>query len=322
MLARYFHGRGDRVLVLSRKQRGAPWPVMEWNGRDLGPWADTLNGADVVINLTGRDVDCRYTNANRLEIMDSRVCATQAIGKAIAHAAHPPWLWMNASTATIYRHALDRDMEEVTGELGGSEKDAPATWRFSIDVAKAWERAFFEAATPGTRKIALRSAMTMSPDRGGVLDILLRLVRCGLGGALGDGKQFVSWVHETDFLCAIEFLIAYKELDGAVNVCSPNPLSNDEFMRELRRAAQVPIGLPASKWMLEVGAFFFADGDGIDPKEPPGDSSPLARGWFQIRISRMAGCGSRPDCTLARTAPIVQVRKHIIEACGKMPPTS
>jgi len=256
VLAPYFHEKGDAVVVLSRKQPPEPWPVIQWNGRDLGPWAQAIDGADVVINLTGRDVDCRYTAANRREIMDSRVLATQVIGNAIARSGHPPWLWINASTATIYRHALDRNMEEVTGELGGNERDAPATWRFSIDVAKAWERAFVETVTPETRKIALRSAMTMSPELGGVLDLLLRLVRCGAGGALGDGEQYVSWVHEEDFLRAVELLIAHRELDGCVNVCSPNPLPNHEFMRSLRRAAGIWVGIPASKWMLEIGAFF------------------------------------------------------------------
>jgi uncharacterized protein (TIGR01777 family) len=256
VLARYFHSNGDAVTVLSRKPRAEAWPVIEWNGRDLGPWAEALDGADVVINLTGRNVDCRYTEANRREIMDSRVCATQVIGKAIAQAVHPPPLWMNASTATIYRHALDKDMDDVTGELGGSEQDTPADWRFSIEVAKAWERTFFEASTPGTRKIALRSAITMSPDRGGVLDLLLRLVRCGFGGAAGNGKQFVSWVHEQDFLRALEFLMKHGEMDGCINIAAPHPLPNREFMEELRRVAGVRVALPASRWMLEVGAFF------------------------------------------------------------------
>jgi uncharacterized protein len=256
VLARYFHANGDAVTVLSRKPRSEAWTVIEWNGRDLGPWAAAMDGADVIINLTGRNVDCRYIEANRREIMDSRVCATQVIGRAIAQAVHPPPLWMNASTATIYRHALDRDMDDVTGELGGTEIDAPATWRFSIEVAKAWERAFFEAATPGTRKIALRSAITMSPDTGGVLDLLLRLVRCGFGGATGSGRQFVSWVHEQDFIRALEFLMEHGGLDGCINIAAPHPLPNREFMEELRRAAGVHVGLPTSRWMLEVGAFF------------------------------------------------------------------
>jgi uncharacterized protein (TIGR01777 family) len=163
---------------------------------------------------------------------------------------------MNASTATIYRHALDRPMDEQTGEIGGNEPNAPAKWRFSIDVATSWEGAFFAAMTPKTRKIALRSAMIMSPDRGGVFDTLLRLVRFGLGGTSGSGMQFVSWVHDTDFLRSIEYLIARDEIDGAVNIASPNPLPNREFMKALRQAWGARIGLPAASWMLEIGTLF------------------------------------------------------------------
>jgi uncharacterized protein (TIGR01777 family) len=147
-------------------------------------------------------------------------------------------------------------MDELTGEIGGHEPNAPDTWRFSIDVATSWERAFFEALTPHTRKIALRSAMVMSPSRGGVFDVLLRLVRFGLGGAAGSGNQYVSWIHDTDFIHAIEFLIAHSELSGPVNLAAPNPVPNAEFMRSLRRAWGMPIGLPAPSWMLEIGAFF------------------------------------------------------------------
>jgi NAD dependent epimerase/dehydratase family enzyme len=143
---------------------------------------------------------------------------------------------MNASTATIYRDAYDRPMDEATGELGGREFNVPSTWRFSIDVATSWEKAFFSSSTPGTRKIALRSAMVMSPDRDGILDTLLSLVRRGLGGTCGSGKQFVSWIHDQDFLRAIEYLIVNDSLDGAVNIASPNPIPNAEFMALLRRA--------------------------------------------------------------------------------------
>ena len=303
VLARYFHTNGDAVIVLSRKQRAEAWPVIEWNGRDLGPWADALDRADVVINLTGRNVDCRYTEANRREIMDSRVCATEVIGRAISQAAHPPPLWMNASTATIYRHALDRDMDDVSGELGGSEKDAPATWRFSSEVAKAWERAFFEAAT-ATRKIALRSAITMSPDRGGVLDLLLRLVRCGFGGATGSGKQYVSWVHEQDFIRALEFLIEHGELDGCINIAAPHPLPNREFMEELRRAAGVRVGLPASKWMLEIGAFFLRTETELILKSRRVVARRLMESGFDFRVSGMAAGGARSGCSPARRVEV------------------
>src|SRR6266700_3927048 len=195
ILARHFHGQGHSVTVLSRRQESAPWRTTSWNGRDLGSWTQEIDGADVVINMAGQSVNCRYTEANRREIMDSRILSTRAIGQAIAQASRPPALWMNAATATIYRHALDRPMDEATGELGGNEPGAPDTWNFSIEVAKAWEDAFFSTPTPATRKVALRSAMTFSPDRGGVFDVFLRLVRFGLGGTILPGDQFVSWIH-------------------------------------------------------------------------------------------------------------------------------
>ncbi|MDQ2900014.1 MAG: TIGR01777 family oxidoreductase [Acidobacteriota bacterium] len=256
MLARHFHANSHQVTVLARNAAKTPWRTVFWNGRDLGPWAKEVDGCDIVLNLAGRNVNTRYNEANRREIKDSRTGTTRLVGAAIAQAARPPRIWINASTATIYRHALDRPMDEATGEIGGTGPGAPSTWRFSIDVATSWERAFFESDTPRTRKIALRSAMTMSPDKNGVFDVLLRLIRFGLGGRAGSGRQFVSWIHENDFIRAVEFLIAREELSGPVNVCSPNPLPNDEFMRVLRCAWGMPIGLPAAKWMLEIGAIF------------------------------------------------------------------
>jgi uncharacterized protein (TIGR01777 family) len=256
VLARHFHGQGHSVTVLSRQPMSAPWQVLPWKGRNLGSWTQVVDGADIVINLAGRNVNCRYSPKNRREILESRTLSTRAVGQAIAQAAKPPALWMNASTATIYRHALDRPMDETTGELGGQEIGAPSTWRFSIDVATSWERELFAAATPGTRKIALRSAMTMSADRDGIFDTLLRLVRAGLGGQAASGEQFVSWVHETDFVRAIDFLIEHQTLDDCINICSPCPLPNQEFMRDLREAWGTRIGLPATRWMLELGAVF------------------------------------------------------------------
>jgi uncharacterized protein len=256
LLARHFHSRGDDVVVLTRTVAPAPWRVVPWDGVTLGAWASELDRADLLINLAGRSVNCRYNDANRRAIMDSRVLSTKVLGAALAKVSTPPPIWMNASTATIYRHALDRPMDEMTGEFGGGapESGAPSSWRFSIEVAKNWEAAFFAAPIPGVRKLALRSAMTMSPDPGGIFAELLRLVRLGLGGTCGSGRQFVSWIHETDFVNAIEFLIAHREFDGPVNLSSPNPLPNAEFMRALRQAWGAPIGLPAAKWMLELGA--------------------------------------------------------------------
>lgn len=256
ILARFFHARGDSVTVLARKPYVAPWRVVIWDGVTYGDWTRELENADVLINLAGRNVNCRYTAAHRREIMDSRVVSTRILGEAMGRLSTPPRVWLNSSTATIYRHAFDRPMDEATGEIGGNEPDAPRSWRFSIQVATAWEEAFFAANMPHTRKVALRSSVILSPDRGGIFDVLLRLVRFGLGGKAGSGKQFVSWVHDADFARAIEFLIRHDEISGVVNVASPNPLPNSDFMRELRRAWEAKIGLPATKWMLQVGAVF------------------------------------------------------------------
>ncbi len=255
ILARHFHAQGDEVTVLGRHPVAVPWRVVIWDGRALGNWTEALEGSDVLINLAGRSVNCRYTKKNRREIIDSRVESTRILGVAVSQGSRPPSLWINASTATIYRHALDRPMDEATGELGGNEPDAPDTWKFSIDVARRWEAAFFEASTPRTRKVALRSAMVMSPDRGGVFDSLLLLVRMGLGGRAGHGDQFVSWIHEQDFIRAIEFLMLH-DMEGCVNVSAPRPLSNAEFMRILREGYGIRAGLPATNGMLELGAFF------------------------------------------------------------------
>jgi uncharacterized protein len=256
ILAQHFHSQGHEVVVLARKHVSAPWRAVSWDGQNLGDWISELDNSDVVINLAGRSVNCRYTTANRKAIMDSRTETTGLLGRAIGQLTHPPHLWMNASTATIYRHIYDRAMDEQTGEIGGGEPDAPAKWRFSIDVATRWENAFFNAVTPHTRKIALRSAMIMSPDRGGIFDTLLRLVRAGLGGAAASGEQFISWIHDADFLSALEFLITHEEFEGSVNLSSPLPLPNREFMRALRQAWGTRIGLPATKWMLEIGSIF------------------------------------------------------------------
>jgi uncharacterized protein (TIGR01777 family) len=256
ILARYFQSQGHDVVVLARSTSPAPWRIVPWDGTSANHWTEELENADLVLNLAGRNVNCRYNDANRREIKGSRTRTTRLLGEAISRLTHPPKIWMNASTATIYRHALDRPMDEATGEIGGNEADAPSTWKFSIDVATSWEKEFFAANTPATRKIALRSAMVMSPDRDGIFDALLRLVRFGLGGASGSGKQFVSWIHEQDFLRSIQYLMDHDDLDGAINIASPNPLPNAEFMADLRKAWGTRIGLPASAWMLELGAVF------------------------------------------------------------------
>jgi uncharacterized protein len=256
LLARHFHAAGHEVVVLSRRPDMRPWRVIAWDGREQGDWTKHVDGGDAVINLAGRSVNCRYTPANKTEILESRVLSTRAVGEAIRRALHPPRVWLQASTATIYAHRYDAPNDEGTGHLGGDELGAPAKWRFSIDVAKAWEEELCTVAgrLPGTRTVLMRSAVTMSPDPGGIFDTLLRLVRRGLGGTAGDGRQYVSWIHGEDFVRVVEWLIDRKDIDGIVNLASPNPLPNAEFMRILRRAAGARIGLPASRWLLEIGA--------------------------------------------------------------------
>ncbi len=208
ILARAFHKEGYDVVILSRKPKSAAWRAAIWDAETIGNWAAELDGADVVINLAGRSVNCRYDQENRRAIKDSRVNSTRVIGEAIARAKCPPRVWLQMGTATIYAHRYDASNDEANGIVGGSEPDAPDTWRFSIDVATAWERALDEADAPHTRKVKMRSAMVMSPDEGGVFDMLLRLVRYGLGGRAGDGRQYVSWIHYEDFVRAVRWLIS------------------------------------------------------------------------------------------------------------------
>ena len=254
-LARSLHAEGHEVVVLSRSPAVTPWRTVFWDSETLGPWATELDGADAVINLAGRSVNCRYTPANRDEIKQSRVITTRLIGKAILSASAPVRVWLNSSTATIYAHRYDAPNDELTGIPGSQDTNSPDTWRFSIDVAESWERAADEFDLPDTRLVKLRTAMTMGPGRGGVFDVFVGLARKGLGGTLGDGRQYVSWIHEEDCIRAMLWLIEQKDLSGAVNICSPNPLPNKDFMRGLRKACGAPGGLPATKWMLEIGTF-------------------------------------------------------------------
>lgn len=265
-LARHFQQQGHHVTVLTRGPYAAPWQTVHWDGEQTGPWTEYLEGADACINLAGRSVNCRYDAANRQAIYDSRIQSTQLLGRVIASLAEPPRVWLNASTATIYRHALDRpgidwEMDEATGELGGNEliskrRRAPETWNFSVGVARDWEAAFFAAETPRTRKVALRSAIVFSPSADSAFGILSNLVRLGLGGKQGSGRQFVSWIHERDFARAVEFLVAREDLDGPVNVAAPNPLPNRGLMAGLREAWGVPNGFPAPSLAVKIGAFF------------------------------------------------------------------
>ncbi|MGW1158154.1 TIGR01777 family oxidoreductase [Streptomyces sp. NPDC002519] len=253
ILNRALTAAGHEVVVLSR--RPAHQGEVRWDGKTLGPWAEALDGSDVVVNLAGRSVSCRYTADNLQAMMGSRVDSARVVGEAIAAAARPPRVWLQMSTATIYAHRFDAPNDEETGVLGGTEAAVPGYWAFSVDIAKAWEREQEKAGTPATRKVALRSAMVMSPDRGGVFDVLLRLARLGLGGPVAGGAQYVSWIHDHDFVRAVEFLVDRDDIAGPVNLAAPEPVPQRMLMRALRAAWGVPVGLPATKWMAELGAF-------------------------------------------------------------------
>ncbi|HTL52223.1 MAG TPA: TIGR01777 family oxidoreductase [Planctomycetota bacterium] len=265
LLARAFVARGDTVTVISRPH-AAKYPhtsllppavrQVSWDGRTVEEWAREIDGADAVINLAGRSVNCRYTPENLKQMMDSRIDSTRAVGVAIAQAKHPPKVWLQMSTATIYSHRFDAPNDEASGQIGGSEPDAPAYWKYSIDIAQAWESTQAEAATSGTRKVALRSAMVMSADRGGIFDVLVGLTRKGLGGAIAGGRQYMSWIHERDFVAAVTFLLTRENISGPVNLVAPEPLPQREFMAILRQALGVRVGLPATAWMVKLGAIF------------------------------------------------------------------
>ncbi len=250
----YWREKNHQVVVLTRSPKATG--EIPWDGVNDGPWMKEVDGADVVLNLAGRTVNCRYTRENLKQMMDSRVYSTAAIGRAIANAQKPPQVWLQMSTATIYAHRFDGANDEYSGIIGGSETDVPAYWKLSIDIAKAWEQTQAQAHTPQTRKVALRTSMVMGRHPESVLGVLRSLTHWGLGGAIAGGGQYVSWIHELDFARAVDFLMDSKEISGAVNVCAPTPIPQKEFMKILRTKVHSAFGLPASAWMIKLGAVF------------------------------------------------------------------
>lgn len=263
MLARYFQERGCHVTVLTRGPYTATWQTVHWDGQTLGDWVETLEGADVCIHLSGRRIDCRYTARNRRDLLASRVGPTRLLHQAFAILETPPRLWMNASAANLYPHApqgsaLDSPMDESFATAKGREaagRRIPESWRWAESLVREWEAAFFERETPRTRKIALRTSLVFGPEPGSVFAVLSRLARAGLGGTQGNGRQYVSWIHEADYARAVEFLIAHEEIEGPVNLAAPNPLPNREFMAALREAWEMPNGLPAPAPLIALGMF-------------------------------------------------------------------
>lgn len=254
-LAKHFGALGWEVVILTRTPKARTDSVREvaWDTKSLGGWAQELDDATAIVNLTGRSVDCRYTAKNRREIMDSRVNSTRVVGEAIAKCKTPPQVWLNSSTATVYTHTFGKPHDESSQDMDSAvdAKDA-----FSVEVAQAWERTLNEAITPRTRKVALRTSMVLGLGRNSVFPVLRRLTKLGLGGRQGSGNQFVSWIHVEDFCRAIEWIIAHDDLVGPINQCAPNPLPNRDMMKIFREVCSMPIGLPAAEWMLEIGAFF------------------------------------------------------------------
>ncbi|OOQ60809.1 TIGR01777 family oxidoreductase [Mucilaginibacter pedocola] len=246
VLAKYYKNLAEEIILLSRKPAATIGNIktLVWDGETEGDWAEALNGADMLINLCGKNVNCRYTEKNKAEIIRSRVVPTTLLGKVIGKLAQPPKLWINLASATIYRHAEDHAQDEATGEIG---------YGFSIDVCKQWEQCFFDADTPNTRKVALRHGIALGRSDS-VFPRLLNLVRFGLGGKQGDGEQYIAWIHEYDTARITEFLIEHTELDGVINCAAPEAAKNKDLMRIIRKAYGVPFGLPAPQWLLEIGA--------------------------------------------------------------------
>jgi len=284
-LASYLQPRGWEPVVLTRTPSpAATFKEIEWNARTIGDWAKSLEGADAVINLVGRSVNCRYNAENRRAIMDSRVESTRVIGEAIARCTNPPRVWLNSSTATIYKHTFGPPHDESSHDFATA---AQAKDEFSVEVARAWEKAFDESPAPRTRKVALRTTIVFGTVEGGVFRILRRLARFGLGGKMGSGKQFVSWIHDEDFCRAVEWILEHYELAGPVNMAAPHPLTNAEMMAAFRRVCGIPLGLPAAEWMLEVGAFFLRTETELLLKSRRVVPGKLLASGFEFRFPKM-----------------------------------
>ncbi|MES2108522.1 MAG: TIGR01777 family oxidoreductase [Bacteroidota bacterium] len=246
VLAKYYKDKAEEIIILSRHEKQTEGNVrtIVWDGKTRGKWTAELVNADMVINLCGKNVNCRYTEKNKAEIFASRLVPTELLGEVIRDLYEPPKLWINLSSATIYRHAEDRPQDEETGEIGTG---------FSVDVVNAWETAFNKYETPKTRKVALRMGIVLGRSDS-VFPRLLNLVKLGFGGKQGNGGQYVSWVHETDAAHSTEWLMDHSELSGVFNCVAPNPVKNNDLMRIIRKIYGMPIGLPAPKWLLEIGS--------------------------------------------------------------------
>lgn len=242
-LERYFQRQGHRISILTRTPRADNH--LAWDSKTLGPWTKILEETDVLINLTGKSVDCRYAEANKAEILRSRVDSTEVLGQAVATAKNPPSVWLNASSATIYVHAEHKRMTESAGIIGDD---------FSMSVCRAWEETFFAFDLPQTRRAALRTSIVLGND-GGAYSKMKLITRLGLGGSQGSGQQWMSWIHMTDFCRAVAHIIDRPDAEGSINVTAPKPVRNQDFMHRLRKILKVPIGISQPVVLLELGAW-------------------------------------------------------------------
>lgn len=246
-LIEFFKHRFEVVGLVRKPQEpidGIKWMI--WDGKTLGKWQQELEGAKCVINLAGKSVDCRYNEKNKKAIYASRLESTQVIGEAIDLCERPPEVWINAASATIYRHEEDNANTERDGIIGEG---------FSVDVCQQWERTFFEFTYPNLRQVAIRTAIVLG-NGGGAFVPLKRLAMMGMGGKQGNGRQMFSWIHIHDFCRAIEWIINNKTLKGPVNLAAPNPVQNNEVMRTIRKVLGIPLGLPLPAALLNIGARF------------------------------------------------------------------
>lgn len=278
--------QGYEVVVLTRSPDvdSNSSRQVKWDGHTLGDWTRELEDAQALINLSGRSVNCRYNESNRRDILESRVDTTRLLGQAIARSKNPPRVWLNASTATIYKHTFDQPMTEATGVIEATPEAKDA---FSIQVALAWERELNNATTADTRKVALRTAMVFAANSGGVYRTLRSLARWGLGGPIAGGHQYISWIHEEDFSRALEWLINHDDLDGPVNVASPNPIHQRDMARIVLRARGMPFGMHATRSMLEIGAFVHRTEAELILKSRCVVPARLLASGFQFRYPRM-----------------------------------
>lgn len=247
VLAKHYSGLAEEIIVLARKPKAKHDHIrtVVWDGKSEGTWAENLENADLLVNLCGKNVNCRYTAKNQKEIIDSRVIPTRLLNRVVERLVNPPKVWINITSATIYRHAEDHAQDEANGEIG---------YGFSIEVCKQWEASFFETSTPRTRKVALRMGIVLG-NGDGAFPRLMNLVKFGLGGQQGNGQQYVSWVHEQDAALSTEWILTDEDINGIVNCTAPNPVQNHDMMLQLRKAYDIGLGLPCPTWMLTMGAW-------------------------------------------------------------------